>query len=198
MTLYSFILFLHIVGALGLFIALGLEWTSLGNLRRAITAEQAHPWLLVFASLRRIYPISWVTLLLSGIYMTAMVWRGAVWPGIALATMILIAILGAVLSGRRMAAIGPALAAEKGSISPTLRQQLRDLRLWTSIQVRAAMALGIVFLMAVKPGLSGALITIGVAIVLGLALAWWPAWGQVMLEAATPGVGSPSEAREEN
>jgi len=54
MTLYSLALFLHIVGALGLFIALGLEWTGLWYLRRAGTAEQAQQWLLAFTLLRRI------------------------------------------------------------------------------------------------------------------------------------------------
>jgi hypothetical protein len=40
--------------------------------------------------------------------------------------------------------------------------------LWLAIQTRVAIALGIVLLMSVKPALSGSLLTIGVAIVLGL------------------------------
>jgi len=40
--------------------------------------------------------------------------------------------------------------------------------LWIAIQTRVAIALGIVFLMTVKPDLSRSLLTIGVAIVLGL------------------------------
>jgi hypothetical protein len=187
MTFYSFALFLHIVGALGLFIALGLEWTSLWYLRRATTAEQVNQWLLVFALLRRIYPISWATILLPGFYMTATVWSRAAWIGIALAAIILIVVLGMALTGRRMAAIGPAVAAERGSLSPTLRQRLRDPLLWASIQTRVAIALGIVFLMTVKPGLGGALLTIGLAVVLGIASAL-PAWSRVRLQ----------EAREEN
>jgi hypothetical protein len=183
MTFYSFALFLHIVGALGLFIALGLEWTSLWQIRRATTAEQVKQWFLNFAFLRRIYPASWAAILLPGIYMTATVWRGAAWIGIAFGAIFLLPILGAALSGRRMAAIGPALAAERGSLSPTLRQQLADPLLWVSLQVRLAIALGIIFLMTVKPGLAGSLLTIGVAVVLGLASAL-PAWGQVRLQEA--------------
>lgn len=197
MTFYSFALFLHIVGALGLFIALGLEWTSLWYLRRATTVEQARQWLLVFALLRRVYPASWAAILLSGLYMTATAWRGVAWIGIAVAALFLLPLLGAAITGRRMATIGPAVAAENGLLSPTLRQQLYDPLLWASIQTRLAIALGIVFLMTVKPGLGGALLTIGVAVVLGLASAW-PAWSQVRLQAATPGVGSTSEAREEH
>ena len=187
MTFYSFALFLHIVGALGLFMALGLEWTSLWYLRRATTAEQVNQWFLIFALLRRIYPVSWAAILLPGFYMTATVWGGVAWISIAFAGIILIVVLGVALTGRRMAAIGPAVAAERGSLSPTLRQRLHDPLLWTSIQTRAAIALGIVFLMTVKPGLDGALLTIGVAVVLGLASAL-PAWRRVRLQ----------EAREEN
>jgi hypothetical protein len=72
---------------------------------------------------------------------------------------------------------------ESRPLSPTFRQQLGDPLLWTSIQTRAAIALGIVFLMTVKPGLGEALLTIGLALVLGLALAL-PAWGRVRLQAA--------------
>jgi hypothetical protein len=181
MTFYSFALFLHIVGALGLFIALGLEWTSLGYLRRATTTDQVHPWLQVFTLLRRIYPISWLAILLPGFYMTATTWGGAAWISIAFAAIILIAVVGAVISGRRMAVIGPALATESGRLSSELRQRLGDPLLWASIQTRMAIALGIVFLMSVKPGLGGSLLTIGLAAVLGFASAL-PAWNRPRLE----------------
>jgi hypothetical protein len=44
------------------------------------------------------------------------------------------------------------------------------------LRIRTAIALGIVFIMTVKPGLFGALISLGVAILLGLAFSL-PAWG---------------------
>ena len=58
--------------------------------------------------------------------------------------------------------------------------RLHDPFLWASIQTRVVVALGIVFLMTVKPGLEEALLTIGVAIILGLVSAW-PMWcrGQI-------------------
>lgn len=193
MTLYSFALFLHIVGALGLFIALGLEWTSLWYLRHALTAGQANPWLQVFTLIRRIYPISWVAIFLPGFYMTATVRGGGAWIGITFAAIFLLLLLGMAISGRRMAAIRPALATESGRLSPDLRQRLGDPLLWTSIQTRMAIALGIVFLMTVKPGPGGALLAIGLALMLGIASAL-PAWAGGRLQAATdaiPGVEQP-------
>jgi hypothetical protein len=172
MTLYSIALFLHMVGALGLFIALGLEWFSLLYLRRASTIELAREWLRVLSLLGRIGPPSMGLILLSGFYMMYTTWGRVTWIIIALAAMVLMVVLGLAVTGRRMAAIGRAVATESGALSPAFRQRLSDSLLWTSIQTRGAIALGIVFLMTVKPGLEGALLTIGVAISLGLASAW--------------------------
>jgi hypothetical protein len=174
MTFYSIVLFLHIVGALGLFVALGLEWISLLSLRRVGTIEPAREWLRVFGLVRWVGPISMGLLLLSGAHMMRAVWGGVAWIVIALATLVLMAGLG-VLNGRRLAAIGRATATEGGVLSPAFRQRLHDPLLWTSIQTRVAIAVGIVFLMTVKPDLEGTLLTIGVAIILGLVSAW-PMW----------------------
>ncbi len=178
MTPYSIALFLHIVGALGLFVALGLEWTSLVYLRRASTAEQAREWLGVLGGTRRLGPASLAAILLSGFYMMATAWGWVGWIGVALAAMVLIAVVGASLTGLRIGAVGRAAAAESGPLSPALRQRLHDPLLWTSVQTRTAIALGIVFLMTVKPDLAGALVTIGIAVVLGLASAL-PNWRRV-------------------
>jgi hypothetical protein len=177
MTDYSIALFLHIVGALGFFVALGLEWISLLYLERATTSEQAQEWLGVLGLLRRLGPASMGMILLAGFYMMATVWGGVAWIGIALAAMILLAVLGAALTGRRMAAVGRAVTAESGALSDAFRQRLHDPLLWTSIQTRIAIAFGIVFLMTVKPELGGSLLTIGLAILLGLVSAW-PRWSR--------------------
>jgi hypothetical protein len=177
MNLYAIALFLHIVGALGLFIALGLEWMSVQYLRRATTAEQVREWISVVAWTRRLGPISLAVILLPGVYMTATAWRGAAWIVVALAAIVLMAVLGATLTGLRMPAIGRAAAAESGLVSDALRHRLRDPFLWTSVQTRAAIALGIVFLMTVKPDLDGALLVMGVAIVIGLA-STLPTWSR--------------------
>jgi hypothetical protein len=42
MNSYSIALFLQVVDALGIFVAPGLEWTSLRHLRRAMTTDQVH------------------------------------------------------------------------------------------------------------------------------------------------------------
>src|SRR4051812_30730307 len=102
---YSIALFLHIVGALGMFAALALEGTSLFYLRRSVTVEQAHSWMNVLGLVQRLGPVSLVLILLPGFYMMATVWGGVPWIAVALAAIVLIAVLGA-FSGIRLAAIG--------------------------------------------------------------------------------------------
>ncbi len=110
-----------------------------------------------------------LTILISGIYMMTTVWGGAAWIIVALAALVLGIVLAVRLTGPRMAAIERALTTEHRPVSRTILLAANNPLLWISIQTRVAIALGIVFLMTTKPNLSGALITIGIAIVLGMA-----------------------------
>jgi len=167
----SIALFLHIVGALGFFMALGLEQASLIYLRRATLVEQARDWLDVFSSLRRLGPISLVVILLSGFYLMAASLGWTAWIIVALVAMVLIAAIGGAVAGPRMGAMEKMVAKESGMVSSALQQQLRNPLFSISMQVRSAIALGIVFLMTAKPDLAGSLITLGIAIVIGLVAA---------------------------
>lgn len=53
MSVYTIALFLHILGALGMFAALGIEWAAAEPLRRAAHVAQARAWIRVLRSLRR-------------------------------------------------------------------------------------------------------------------------------------------------
>jgi len=76
-----------------------------------------------------------------------------------------------------MSAVRQGSLDESGPLSPASRIRLRDPILWVSVQARIALALGIVFLMSVKPGLIGSLTTIGVSLIAGL-VASTPIWGR--------------------
>ncbi len=187
MSLYAIAVFLHIVGALGLFAALGLEWASLLNLRRATAAGQAREWARLLASLRVVGTPAVLTVLVTGIYLTATRWGGQGWIGAGLGGLVLIAVLGATLTGRRAGAIVRAVASEAGAVSAvsaTLGDRLRDPVLLVSAWLRTALALGIIFIMSTKPSGAGALTAMGVALGLGFA-AGLPAWGRGR-RAATP------------
>ncbi len=171
MTTYSIALFLHIVGAIIYFVAVGLEQASLMSLRRSTLVEPAREWLNVFSWLRRLGPLSMILILLSGFYMMATTLGWTAWIIMALISMVLIAVIGGAVAGPRMGAIGQMMAKESGAMSSALRQRLNDPLFSISMQVRTAIALGIVFLMTVKPDLIGSLITLFVAIILGFIVA---------------------------
>ncbi len=171
MNNYSLALFLHIVGALGFFVALGLEWTGLWQVRSAILPEQVRAWMGILKNTNKVGFPSMLTTVITGIYMVLKGWGWVPWILIVLGALVLAIMLSVVVTKPRMAAIGQALAMEKGPVSQTFHNLVNHPILWISIQTRVAIALGIVFLKIVKPDLGGALLTIGVAIVLGIASA---------------------------
>jgi hypothetical protein len=110
-----------------------------------------------------------LTAVVSGIYITVTVWRGEAWTIMSLGALILVIALSQALTAPRMAAIGRALASENGALSKTFHSLANHPLPRISIQIRVAIALGIVFLQTVKPHWGGSLLTIGVAIILGVA-----------------------------
>ena len=169
MSSYTIALFLHILGALGMFAALGIEWAVAEPLRRATDVAQARPWIGVLRSLRRVAGPSAVTILVTGMYMVTTTTAGRQpWIGLGLLGLVFLALLGAVVTGRRVAAIARDLdsGSTKGD-SPLLRFQ--DPVLAFSLRLRTAVATGIVFLMTIKPAAGLALAAMGAAVALGLA-----------------------------
>ena len=164
MSIYSIALFIHIVAAVGLFVTLALEWTGQRQLQRAITLEQARMWLPVVAGSRRIGIPSMIIVILSGFSMARAAWRHLAWTEVTVGTLVAIIALGAIITRPRLAAIARALAAESAGAASLLRDPMLTL----SLQTRAAMTLGIVFLMTVKPDLRVSLLAIAAAAMLGI------------------------------
>ena len=169
MNSYSIALFLHVVGALGVFVALGLEWTGLRQIRSAILPEQVRAWMGILKGTNKVGFPSMLTTVITGIYMVLKVWGWVPWILVMLGALVLIIVLSVALTKPRLVTIGQALAMERGPVSQAFHNLVNHLVLWISIQTRVALALGIIFLKIAKPELGGSLLTIGVAIILGLA-----------------------------
>ncbi len=168
---YSVALFFHIVGALGIFAALGLEWTGLWQMRSAAAPEPVRAWLAVVKGAGRVGMASMLAVVVSGVYMMVTAWGAAGWIIVTIGALVLVIVLAQALTRPRMAAIGRSLFTTPGRLAPTFHGLLNHPLLWVSIQTRAAIVLGIVFLKVAKPDLGGSLVTLGVAIVLGIASA---------------------------
>ena len=165
---YAMALVIHIVGALGFFMALGLEWSSLYQARQAHTAEQLRTWLAVARGSYRVGMPAMIVLLASGIYLMRLAWGHVDWLVVSFGALVLIVVVVVALIRPRLGRIERAVASEQGPLAPAVVLLVQQPALWITLQLRFALALGIVFLMTVKPDLNGALITLAVAVVLGL------------------------------
>jgi hypothetical protein len=171
--LYHVALFAHITGALMYFVGVGLEVIVLRNLRRAQTVEQVRVWLQTGKGTIRLFRLSTALILVAGVYMTLTVWGvWTPWIDVALIALIVFNALGPLVNGRRFRAIGQAMGAlgsvaPGGEITSDLKRRIYDPTLRTSIHIMAAAALGIVFLMTVKPDLVGSLATMAAAVAVG-------------------------------
>jgi hypothetical protein len=164
MTLYSVALFLHVVGAVLLFTALTVEGVGLRQLRGA-------PGDLRLASSvlglnRFVGPVAGLAVLVPGLYMTAASWGWTAWILVGLVSWALIAGFGAA-TGIRIMRLGRRAAAAP---EPEASRRLQDPVFPASWLVRAGLAMGVLFLMTVKPGLAGSLAAVLVGAAAGLAL----------------------------
>jgi hypothetical protein len=174
--LYQLALFLHIIGAFGLIASITVEAIGLRGLRRAAHPDEAMMWLGISRGLvMRMAPASLGLILVTGLYMVASAWGPRGWILAALGSLLLLGVIGAFGTGLRMARIGPALGRAQGPLSHELRGMLRDPILLTSLRVRLAMVLSVVFIMSLKPSAVSSLVVIVLAIALGLLAGQIPA-----------------------
>ncbi len=183
MKLYSVALFLHVVGALLMFTTLSLEGIGLRLIRRAATVQQVRDSAGVAGLARVLGPASALGILVPGMYMAMTTWGGIPWIAAGFVAWLVIGVLGAV-NGIRLTAIGRAAAAAGDRLSLDVASRLRDPMLLSSWMVRVAVALGVVFLMTVKPELAGTLLTMAAAVAIGIA-ASLPAWREASSHVAT-------------
>jgi hypothetical protein len=178
MTLYPMILFCHLAATLVVAAALSIEAISLSRLRQSTTRDEVRVWSDLVPRFSLIMISSLAVLLLSGAYMTEQTAAWTLgWPRIAVLALVLIAPFGAV-TGKRMRAI------RRDSVKETviwgeMSRRVRAPFLKTSLCVRGALFLGIVFLMTMRPGVGESLAVLGVSLLLGFALAFFGTRGSV-------------------
>ena len=163
--LHSLFLFLHVTAAMGLVAMLAIETASLLSLRNAENGGEIQSAMRGFGIIRPLGTASALAVVLTGGYLASMGWgwRSA-WITVTLGSIVGIAIIGARTTGPILARI----ARETGSRPETTMDLRRDPRLPRSLAVRAAILLGVVFLMTAKPDLEGSLIAITVSLGAGL------------------------------
>lgn len=168
--LYTIALFLHVLGAIGLFIAMSLYLVSVLCLRQSQTVEQFRSWTALATKAGPGIGGTSLFLVVPAIYMVVTVWGfGTPWIIASLVLFILQWMSSPIISGRYARTIFQAAkTVPHGPIPPAMREQIHSPSLWFSEVIRVALLVGIVFLMTNKPGLLETLVASVTALILGL------------------------------
>ncbi len=152
MTLYSFVLFVHVVSAIGLFVGLALEGFGLPRIRWAQDAKQMQVFVRAFNRLHWIFIPSFAGILLGGLYLGSSHGRGTYWIPAALIAALAIMLVGGLIAGRKLNQLKKTLNKDDETFE-MLSVRAQGELLTLSYGLRLGKALGIAFLMTAKPGL---------------------------------------------
>jgi uncharacterized membrane protein len=163
MSLYTVILFLHVVGAIGYFLGIGIWLFILLGLRRTQRVEQVRSLIHLTDLSAPFSGASAVLLLGTGLYLALVAWSLLTsWILVALISLLLMVPTSAALIAPRRSAIVKQLAREApgGGLSQALERYIDDPVLATVCTTVLTLLLGLVFLMTTKPNLAaGALVS---------------------------------------
>lgn len=168
MTAYEFALFAHLLGVVTLFAAIALIETASARLRRAASVEHVRLWVELTRSTAPLFPVALVTVLGSGLFMTADSWTfDTPWVVVATAGVVVLGGIGGSVQGLRLATIGrTAAAAQDGPVPQNLTELIAAPALWMAVVAPDVATLGILWTMATKPGWTGSMVAVvGLAMV---------------------------------
>lgn len=169
MTLFSLVLFIHVLSAMAVFAGFALEGIILVRQRSAETLDELRFPSAAFRRLGPVYGIAFAGILFGGIYLAASLHLKSAWIPVALlATLVLLAV-GGIVTGRRMSRIRRALAQPEPAFQ-ALSGIARSNALLFSYGFRAGMLVGIVFLMTAMPALLPSLVALTLTTVAGTLL----------------------------
>src|SRR5262245_58348870 len=145
-------LFIHLMGVITLFVAIGIVQRGGARIRGASTVGEMRLWLGLVESTNRMFPAGTLLILLSGLYLAARFWSFRVpWVSVAMASIVVMAVVGGTVIGRGLRKIAGA-AAGSGPVSVDLARIARRPAPWIAAAALNGMALGVVWIMVRKSG----------------------------------------------
>jgi len=164
----SLVLFIHVLSAIALFIAIAFEGAILLRLRSARNIEPLRESARASRRLGAIYGPAFLGLLVGGMYLGFAMHIRASWAPAALVGTLLMGIVSGVVPGRQMSRLRKALAQSEPSLA-NLRGAAGSNALVVSYGFRAGLAVGILFLMSTMPSaLVPSIAVLAVASILGI------------------------------
>lgn len=172
MTGYSIGLFVHVAGALALFMGIAVSRLAFGRVRRARSVGELRLWLGVARRTRVVFPASIVVLLASGLFLTAQSWSFTTpWVATSLVSVVALGVAGAAVNGRHGRAMGRALGDRgDGPLPADVTAQQRRGGPFVFGFALNGVALGVVFLMTTKPDWVGSVLGVLAGAVAGAAV----------------------------
>jgi hypothetical protein len=178
MGMQAFLVVVHVLAAMGLFAAIGIEAVALGRLRRAERVAEVRPWLGLYETSFRLGGVSMLVILVSGIWVAATVWGHQAWLAAAFIGAVAMGAMAGAVTSRRVRRLRRAIAGEAGpEVSGALRVLLAARPLAFSLRFRVALVVGVVGLMTSKPDALGSTVLLGAAAVVGIVAGMFPASG---------------------
>jgi len=167
--MYSVALYLHIMGAVGMFAGLGMEGIIYKNLKTASTPQQVFAWGIYMKSLRTVFLSSTLFLLFSGIFLVMEAWGWNAWVITGLILLIGLSVYGSA-TGKKIGMTIGSLKGNDGSLTNEVKNKISNPSIMKSYKVKITLALGIIFIMTTKPDWTGSIISIVSAFAIGLLL----------------------------
>jgi hypothetical protein len=174
MDTYRTVLYLHFLFLLIGFGAAAVIGTCLFHLRAAGTLADAAPWGMLAGKTERVFPVAIIGLFATGAYLTSDLWTWDTrWIDVSIAALVVIAVQGPVVAGRRAKALEHALKENgPGPLGDAARRMTRDPALWMATFANPGIVLGIMWNMTQKPGTAEAIAAVAIGYAVGAALAF--------------------------
>lgn len=167
---YTLALFIHMLGAIGLFVAVSLIVLAFARMKQASTLEQVREWASVADLAGKSLIFISLIILVPALYMVIIAWGFTTpWVMASLIAFVVLSIMGATMNGRNIERIvAMAQAASPGLVPADLRAQLMAPQLWLAEGVRFMVLLGILCLMTIKPDILFSLLILAGMLILGI------------------------------
>jgi hypothetical protein len=171
MSLYRLLLFVHVCGAIGLFIGMGIWLFGITAIGRAARVEQVRTLASLMLMARLAVPAGAFVVIAAGLAMTQIAWGLRTgWIAVALGSLVIIGPIGTWVIDPKVRAVATlAQNLPDGPLPAPLAERTHDRVLRLALYTMTAMLFGIVFLMTTKPALTSALGAMVVSALLGFA-----------------------------
>jgi hypothetical protein len=145
-------LFIHLLGLITFFMAIGIVQRTGARMRSAATVEEVRLWLSLARTTRAMFPWAVLFLLLSGLYMTHRTWTFTTpWIVVGMASIVIMGVLGGAVVGRSFGVIGRA-ATGTGPVTSELAGVVANPTPWVTAAALNGMAISMIWVMVSKGG----------------------------------------------